>query len=553
MDQMIRIDVGQEQLIMKKGSTLEEILQAWTTARPEIPVVAAKINNQIRALTYSLEEDCSLEWLDLSYKDGERIYVRSLVFIFIRACLEIFPGTKVSIEHSLGKGLYCEIHGGATLSPRQVSRIEQRMREIADADEPFELSMVSLEEASSIYREIGFEDKIQILKYRPETTVSLYRCGWMTDYLYGYMVPSTGYLKNFCLKFYLPGVVLCYPTSMAEGRLPAFEDSPQLFKVFRQAEKWCRNISIHNAADLNLRIEEGLGNELIRVCEAQQEKQIAHIADEISMQRDRIRLILIAGPSSSGKTTFAQRLKVQLNVNGLHPVPISMDNYFLRRSDVPLDENGNQDLESIDVIDLELFNEQMTRMIQGQAVKIPHYNFHKGEREYLGHTLKVSEKQPIIVEGIHGLNEKLTAMIPKENKYKIYISALTQLNVDDHNRIPTTDTRLIRRMVRDHQFRGTTLEETLAMWPYVRRGEEKYIFPYQEQADRMFNSALIYELAVLKPYLLPLLADFKKDHLFYPEVKRLKKFLKYFVNFDGTAVPNNSILREFIGGSCFHT
>ena len=536
---------------LARGTRLEQFLEALDPP-PPLPVAAAKVNNRFRELTYALLEDADLQWIDLSYKDGERVYLRSLVFVFIRACLELFPGCKVSIEHSLGQGLYCEVHGDVALTPRQVRRIQERMEAISEADEPFEREEISKAEAEQVYRGLGFLDKAEILHYRPEDTVSLYQCGWMRDYLYGYMLPSTGYLTDFALKFYLPGVILGYPSAMHGGRRPEFEDSPKLFQVFRNAEKWCRRLQIRNAADLNRRIEAGLGEELIRICEAQQEKQIARIADEIALQRDRIRLILIAGPSSSGKTTFAQRLKVQLQVNGLHPVPISMDNYFLNRREVPLDQSGKQDLESIDVIDLELFNEQVTRMIQGQAVELPHYNFHSGEREYLGHHLRVSEDQPLIVEGIHGLNEKLTAMIPKENKYKIYISALTQLNVDDHNRIPTTDSRLIRRMVRDHQFRGTSLEGTLAMWPSVRRGEEKYIFPFQEQADVLFNSALLYELSVLKPIIMPFFKAFDPEHPLYSEVLRLKKFMKYFTDLSSAAVPNNSILREFTGGSCFY-
>ena len=550
MDHTIQVNWNGKTISVGKGVTLQKLVSDYSD--PVSPlIVAAKVDNRIRELTYPLETDCKVEPVDLSMKDGERIYTRSLVFVFIRACREVFPDCTVSVEHSFGNGLYCEVHGKFTLTPRQVNRIEQQMRKIIEQDEPFQKTKVSKEEADALYLKMRFTDKAEILKYRPEDTVSLYQCGWMIDYLYGYMLPSTGYLKQFGLKFYLPGAILQYPSSEDPNRLRDFQDNPKLFRVFRQAEKWSAALGIRNIADLNDCIEEGRGQELIRISEAHQEKQIAMMADEIARQKDAIRLILIAGPSSSGKTTFAQRLKIQLMVTGLHPVPISMDNYFLNRKQVPADENGEQDLESIDVIDLELFNEQMTRLIQGQEVEIPHYNFLTGEREYIGKVIKLSEDQPIIVEGIHGLNEKLTEMIPRENKFKIYISALTQLNVDGHNRIPTTDARLIRRMVRDYRFRGTHVEETLSMWPFVRRGEEKNIFPFQESADIMFNSALLYELAVLKPYILPLLEGVPKDHPFYTEVNRLKKFLKYFVDLDATDIPNNSILREFIGGSCF--
>lgn len=553
MGKNINVLVNGEKFTVQEGIPLEELLQLYKGSHEtQLKIVAAKVDNVIRELTYVLDKDCSIEWIDVSSKDGERIYLRSLIFVFIRACHEIFPDCQVSVEHSFGKGLYCEVLGSFALTWRQVNRIEIKMREIVEKNEPFTKTTVPLDEAAEIFSNMGFHDKVEILKYRPEDTINLYKSDWMMDYLYGYMVPSTGYLDEFHLKFYLPGVIIQYPNSQYGGIIPEFEDSPKLFQVFRKSEKWSKQINVSNITDLNRYIERGSGDELIRICEAAQEKQISRIADEISMQRDRIRLILIAGPSSSGKTTFSQRLRVQLMVDGLNPIQISMDDYFLNRADVPVDENGEQDLESIDIIDLDLFNEHMTRLIQGQEVSIPHFNFEKGEREYHNNIVKINEDQPIIVEGIHGLNEKLTAMIPKENKYKIYISALTQLNVDDHNRIPTTDTRLIRRMIRDYKFRGTKIEDTLAMWTNVRRGEEKYIFPYQEQADIMINSALIYELAVLKPFILPLLNGFPCDNPYYPEIIRLRKFMKYFVELDSSSIPNNSILREFIGGSCFH-
>jgi len=549
MTDIVTVNWNGMDIKVSSGTTLQEL--AGRYSKPSPAVVAAKVDNKVRELTYSVKQDCKVETIDLSMKDGERIYTRSLAFVFIRACKELFPDCTVTIEHSFGGGLYCEVHGSFTLTPRRVEQIEQQMHSIIQNDEPFEKIDVSKEEARNIFREMGWFDKIEILKYRPEDTISLYKCGWMTDYLFGYMVPSTGYLKDFGLKFYLPGVILQFPSAEDPSQVRPFHDNPKLFKVFRQAEKWSAALGIRNIPDLNRWIEEGRGPELIRISEAYQEKQIAAIADMIAQQRDAVRLILIAGPSSSGKTTFAQRLRVQLMVNGLYPISISMDNYFLNRDQVPADENGEQDLESIDVIDLELFNEQMTHLIQGQEVEIPHYNFLTGKREYKGNIIKLSQNQPVIVEGIHGLNEKLTEMIPSENKYKIYVSALTELNVDDHNRIPTTDARLIRRMVRDHQFRGTSVVETLGMWPAVRRGEERNIFPFQESADIMFNSALIYELAVLKPMILSLLENAAEDSIYYPEINRLKKFLKYFVDMDSAEVPNNSILREFIGGSVF--
>jgi uridine kinase len=550
MDQIIQVNWNGKTIDVRSGITLQEFFAEYSDPEAAL-IVAGKVDNRIRELTWPLESDCAVEPIDLTTKDGERIYTRSLVFVFIRACREIFPDCMVTVEHSFGGGLYCEVHGDFTLTPRQVRRIEKQMAAIIEKNDPFVRIEVSKDEANKIYEDMKFPDKAEIIRHRPEDIVSMYQCGWMSDYLYGYMVPSTGYLKQFGLKFYLPGVIIQYPSSQNSGQIREFHDNPKLFSVFRQAEKWCTAMGIRNIADLNDCIEEGRARELILVSEAYQEKQIAMIADEITRRKDSVHLILIAGPSSSGKTTFAQRIRIQLMVNGLDPVPISMDNYFLNRDQVPVDENGEQDLESIDIIDLELFNEQMTRLIQGQEVEIPYFNFLTGKREYIGQVIKLSEDQPIIVEGIHGLNEKLTEMIPSENKYKIYISALTQLNVDDHNRIPTTDARLIRRMVRDYSYRGTSVEETLKLWPLVRRGEERNIFPFQESADVMFNSALLYELAVLKPHILPLLEAVSEDHEYYPEVNRLKKFMKYFIDLDSHDIPNNSILREFIGGSCF--
>ncbi|NMA95395.1 MAG: nucleoside kinase [Clostridiales bacterium] len=550
MTDTIIVNISDEEFEYKKGITLEDIANSYRGEK-STPIVAAKVDNILRELSYRLDEDSNIEFIDLSMDDGVRIYLRSLIFVFIRACNEVFPGCSVSIEHTLGNGLYCEIDGDFPMTPRQIKKIEDRMGQIVDQNEAFERIKVSIEDAKDIFNEMGFYDKMKILKYRPENFVNLYKLGWMYDYLYGYMVPSAGYLKEFKLQFHLPGVVLLYPSKHSPDKVEHFKGSPKLFNVFRESEKWSRRIEINNAADLNRAIEEGRGGELIRICEAQQERAIAQIADDISDHRDGVRVILIAGPSSSGKTTFAQRLRVQLMVSGLNPISISMDNYFLNREDIPLNEAGERDMESIDVIDIELFNEHLTALIQGQEVDMPYFNFERGAREYIGNVIQINEDQPIIIEGIHGLNERLTSMIPMANKYKIYISALTQLNIDNHNRIPTTDTRLIRRMVRDKLFRGTPIEGTLSMWPLVRAGEEKYIFPYQEQADFMINSALIYELAVLKPYILPLLREISKDSPHYIEANRLRKFMKYFVELKPDDIPNNSIMREFIGGSCF--
>jgi len=551
MESNIKIKTNKADYTEKSGITLLQLIQKHQIYNTS-PILAAKVNNELKKLTEILTQNCEVEFIDRSHEDGLRIYVRTLTMLFIRACKELFPNCRVTVEHSLNKGLYCEIKDETALSPRQVNRIESRMREIAAACEPFERFEADVNDAQNILKSMGFADKAELLKYRAEKTIPLYRFGWMTDCLYGYMVPDAGYLDVFELKFYLPGLILRFPTKQTPNSLPDFEDNPKLYSVFRESENWAQRVNVANVLQLNNKIEIGGGQELIHISEALHEKQIAEIADKISSRRQQIHLILIAGPSASGKTTFAQRLKIHLMVNGLNPIPISMDNYYLDRESIPLDEEGQRDLEAISTIDIELLNEHLSRLIQGQQVEIPFFNFKKGEREYRGNLVSISDQQPLIIEGIHGLNEQLTPMIPKINKFKIYISALTQLNLDSHNRIPTTDTRLIRRIVRDRQFRGASIGDTLTMWSSVRRGEEKYIFPFQEMADVMFNSALTYEMAVLKPYIMPLLNNIDTNDIHFTEANRLKKFMKYFVEMDGTSIPATSIIKEFTGGSCFN-
>lgn len=552
MESYVKIKTSKTDNIEKSNTTLLQLSRKHQANHPS-PILAAKVNNELRPLTETLTHDCNVEFIDRSHDDGLRIYVRSLTMLFIRACRELFPNCDVSVEHSLNKGLYCEIKNETALSPRQVSRIETKMREIAACREPFERLETDVNNAQSILKSMGFSDKAELLMYREEKSIPLYRFGWMTDCLYGYMVPDAGYLDIFELKFYLPGLILRFPTKQTPNSLPDFEDNPKLYSIFRESEDWAQRVNVSNVVQLNRKIETGFGQELVNISEALHEKQIAGIADKISAQRQQIHIILIAGPSASGKTTFAQRLKIHLMVNGLNPIPISIDNYYLDRDSIPIDEEGQRDLEAISTIDIELLNEHLSRLIQGQQVEIPYFNFKKGVREYRGNIISIDDQQPIIIEGIHGLNEQLTPMIPKINKYKIYISALTQLNLDSHNRIPTTDTRLIRRIVRDRQFRGASIGDTLTMWPSVRRGEEKYIFPFQEMADVIFNSALTYEMAVLKPYIMPLLNDIDTDDPHFIEANRLKKFMKYFVQMDGASIPTTSIIKEFIGGSCLHT
>ncbi len=547
---IIKIELKDKTILeVSKGTHLNTIKNKVNEKYPDL-IVAAKVNNNLRELNYILNEDSTLEFIDITSADGQRIYKRSLAFIFIRSAMEILEGCRVSVEHSLSKGLYCEIHYKRPINEKDVEAIENRMREIVEEDIEFEKSSIPKEEAKKIFRKFGMEAKEKLLKYRDEDNINIYSCGWLKNYFYGYMVPSTGYLKKFKLKYQMPGVVIQYPTTDKPNEIPKFIKQPKLSSIFKEAENWGNILNVGYVANLNDIIENNKYPELIRIAEALHEKKIAQIADMIT-ESDK-RLVLIAGPSSSGKTTFAQRLMIQLRVNGLDPITLSTDDYFVDRENTPMDENGEYDFEALEAVDLNLFNDQLTKLIQGQEVHVPTFNFVKGKKEYKGKILQITSKQPIIIEGIHGLNERLTENISHDKKFKIYISALTQLNIDDHNRIPTTDTRLIRRIVRDSKYRGHSALNTIKLWPSVRRGEERNIFPYQEEADVMFNSALIYELAVLKKYAEPLLKEVSEKDAEYSEAKRLLKFLSYFKSIDkDNYIPQTSILKEFIGGSCF--
>lgn len=535
-----------------KGISLEEISKEFQPKDKQL-VVAALVDNELKELNYKLDEDSEVKFITNISSIGARIYQRSLVFVFIRACMEIFSDCRVTVEHSISKGLYCEIHYKRPIDQQDVERIEGRMREIIEENVPFTKSRIPVDEAKDIFREYGQLGKVKLMKYREKPYINIYQCGWLKNYFYGYMVPTTGYLKSFKLQFYSPGVVIQFPTLECNGQLPEFEEHPKLFKVFREAEKWGEILQIDYVAALNDIIVSRREGEFIRIAEALHEKKIAELADKITETIDKKQLILIAGPSSSGKTTFAQRLMIQLKVNGLNPVSISLDDYFVDREHTPRDQSGEYDFEALHAIDINLFNNDLNRLLLGEEVDIPTFNFHTGSREYKGKKLQIKHGQPLILEGIHALNDELTNTIPRDKKVKIYISALTQLNIDEHNRIPTTDTRLIRRIVRDHKYRSNDAERTLFLWNSVRRGEERNIFPYQEEADIMFNSALVYELSVLKKYAEPLLRQVDSTSNYYSEAKRLLKFLNYFVALENEIeIPRTSIIREFIGNSSFH-
>ena len=534
------------------GTSLLEIATEFQS-QFKAPIVAVKLNNELHDLHYLPTENGKLAFIDLSSEDGIRVYSRSLCLVLVRAAAEIFPNSKVRLEHSLSKGIYGEIEfpDQQPFLARDLQLIAGRMRQIIAADEPITKETIPIAAARELFKQNGQQDKVDLLDFKKKPEIHIYHCGEYSDYFYGYLVPSTGYLKLFELRYYLPGFILRYPAIDSPEAIPPYEEQRNLARIFYEFEKWAQILEVRDVSALNNQIASGRGGELIRIAEALHEKKIGQIADQISHDRERIRLILVAGPSSSGKTTFAQRLAVQLRVNGLKPISISIDNYFIDRERTPCSIDGAPDYECLEAIDLQLFNEQLTALIQGFAVKLPRYNFQTGLREWHSQPISINKDQPIIIEGIHGLNDRLTTAIPKDNKFKVYVSALTQLNIDDHNRIPTTDNRIIRRIVRDNQFRAHDALTTIGLWPMVRRGEGMYIFPYQEEADVMFNSALIYELAVLKKYAEPLLTMITPEYPEYTEAKRLLKFLDYFLPLDDCEVPLNSILREFIGSSCF--
>lgn len=540
-----------EQQEYSHGVSLLEIAENYKD-KFKTPIVAARVNNEIKDLQFVPQTNDVIEFFDLTTEAGNKVYQRSLTFVMIAAVQELFPQGEVTVEHSLSKGLYCELYIGHDVTAKDINSLEIRMRKIIDENRPIIKKTLPRDEAISLFAAAGQKEKVKLLEQQERDRVSIYYCGAAYDYFYGTMVPNTGYLSLFSLKFYKPGFILRFPEKENPNILPPFIEQPKLAEIFLEAENWGTILRCGYVAKLNDYVHSGEISDIIRVAEALHEKKIAQIADFVAEHRDKVRIILVAGPSSSGKTTFAQRLGIQLRVNGVRPIPISLDDYFVDREHTPRDESGNFDFEAIEAIDLELFNEHLTKLLAGSAVMVPSYNFKTGQREYKGQQIRIEHDQPLIIEGIHGLNERLTNAVPREQKIKIYISALTQLSIDNHNRIPTTDTRLIRRIVRDSQFRGHDALKTLQLWPQVRQGEERNIFPFQEEADIMFNSALIYELSVLKKYAEPLLEKVEPQNIEYAEATRLLDFLSYFSSIGDEEISSNSILREFIGNSCFH-
>ena len=517
-------------------------------------IVAAKINGEIHDLQTSYAEADEIRFVTRDSPHGWTIYRRSVLFLLIAAVNQLEKRAEVIAKFTVNKGLYCEIKmPNAAIEPAFIEKIEAQMREMIAANLPIVKRSISREDAIDLFRRQGRDGKVQLLSALSNETISIYTCEDCSDYLYGPMLYETGELGLFELDYEPDGVLIRTPDEMTQGHIRQRINQPKFGSILAESKEWADILECRFISDLNRMNKEHQIGELIRISEGLQEKRIAQIADHIAANQENIRIILIAGPSSSGKTSFAQRLRIQLRVNGLRPVMISLDDYFLNREDTPLNEKGEYDYESLDALDTKLFNENMLNLLAGREVQIPRYNFITGKREWKEDAfLAIQKDQPIIIEGIHGLNEYLTKAIPRINKYKIYISALTQLNIDAHNRIPTTEVRFLRRLVRDYQFRGAKALKSIRQWPDVRAGEEKYIFPFQEDADALFNSALIYEIGVLKAYAVPLLSEIKQMEEGYTEARLILRFLQYVDSIDNTDdIPNNSILREFIGKSVF--
>ena len=516
-------------------------------------IVLVLADGRLRELEKRLNADCELVFYTTADAAGCQAYRRSLTMLLMKAVYKVAGHenvTRAQVQHSVSSGYYCTVEGSVTVDEEFLRAVKAKMLDYVGRKLPIKKTNVNTDKALRIFHEHKMYDKERLFRYRRASRVNLYSIGDFEDYYYGYMVPHTGYLKYFELYLYDEGFVLQFPTMAEPERVPPFTPQHKVFQVLKEATKWGDMLGISTVGDLNDCISRGGMQQLIMTQEALQERRIAEIASRIAADPGK-KFIMIAGPSSSGKTTFSHRLSIQLSAAGMKPHPIAVDNYFVEREMTPKDEDGEYNFECLGAIDIELFNRQMCELLAGETVELPYFNFKTGRKEYNGHYMTLGKEDILVIEGIHCLNDALSHSLPKESKFRIYISALTQLNVDEHNRIPTTDGRLIRRLVRDARTRGTNAARTIAMWPSVRRGEEENIFPFQEQADVMFNSALIYELSVLKQYAEPLLFGIDREAPEYLEAKRLLKFLDYFLGVDSTVIPDNSLLREFIGGGCF--
>lgn len=542
----------EEEVHVTMGTSLLE-LQTILSLKNEHPFMAAYVNNSVKELNYKIFEPVSIRFIDITHFEGMRVYHRTLFFTLNKAIHDLYPGATFKVKHSVSKGFYSEIEGHNDLSNEEVEAIKNRMEELIEQDIPIIKKRVLTSEAKETYKRLGYEDKITLLDSRPRLYSTLYRLADISGYMFGATAPSTGYLHLFDLRRYYQGLFIGVPRRKDPTKLATMVRQEKMFDVFKEHKEWVSIMDVQNVGLLNKKVNEGKGGQLIKVAEAFHEKKLGNIADMISQENGNrdVKMVLIAGPSSSGKTTFAKRLGIQLRILGKRPVMISLDDYFVDREDTPLDEHGEYDYETIDALDLETFNDNLLTLFSGGAADIPRYDFITGMREYHEEPLKLDERSILVVEGIHGLNPKLTKKIDNKYLFKIYISALTSVSLDNLSRIATTDNRLLRRATRDYSTRGASAIDTLSRWESVRRGEDQYIFPFQENADVMFNSSLFYEICVIRPFIEPILKEVPDTVPEYGEAKRLLKFLENFNTIPADEIPPTSLLREFIGGSSF--
>lgn len=533
------------------GSSLLDIYTAVGAPLRYRPM-NAQVNNKTESLNFRCWQPKDIEFIDYTQLSGLRTYVRSLCHIFSKAVYDIWPTATLNLEHPVSKGYYCVIHNGKNIDLETIERIKKRMWELIDADLPFLHKNVRTVDAAVLFRERGMNDKARLIETAGLPYTSYYELEGYINFFYGCLTPSTGYIQLFDLEPYMDGVLLRIPKQTDPMELQPVIKQDKMFEAYKEHLTLQRTVGLDNVGDLNLAIEKGRSQDIILVSEAMQEKQVAKIAEKIADgYKEGIRIVLISGPSSSGKTTFCKRLQVQLTTNLLHPVGISLDDYFLNREDTPKDEHGEYDFESLYALDLPYFNKDLKKLLSGEEIELPSFNFETGQRVFKGKKLKLRENSILVIEGIHALNPELTEFIDDKYKYRVYVSVLTSISLDNHNWIPTTDNRLLRRIIRDYRFRGYSAEDTINRWPSVRRGEDKWIFPYQENADAMFNSAMLYELAALRKFAEPILAQVPESSKANAEAYRLLRFLRYFNYIPTEELPGTSLLREFLGGGSF--
>ncbi|HBS10914.1 MAG TPA: AAA family ATPase [Firmicutes bacterium] len=514
-------------------------------------IICARVNNRTRDLDYQIDFDADVRFLTLKSSSAMGIYENSIRYLFCMASHILYPNLKFKLTYSVSRSIYAQVlNKNKLVNVNMVNAISDKMQELVNDDLPFERMLVDKEKALAMYKRFGMDDKAKVIKYRPEKNVHFYKCGDYYNYMFGRMVPSTGYLKNFILRVYSPGLLISYPRSDLGGKIPTFKDEPTFSSALFDAQYWGNLVGMDSVSGINTSIKNTDAVETINICENRQYRMLCELGQRIEDRIDNIRLICIAGPSSSGKTTFSDRLVMELESRGIHPIRISLDDYYKTRENVPLGEDGTPDFEAIDALDKEQFNKDIVDLLDGKIVTLPVFDFKTNKRNP-GRTLKISERDPIVIEGIHALNEDMTSLIPKFLKFKIYISPQAQINIDRENPISITDIRLLRRIVRDFKYRNASAEETFSMWPNVRKGEFKWIYNTQEDADYVFDSFLNYELCVLKKYAMPLLSKIEPDNRYFPEAERLIRLCKYFKDIDEKWIPCNSLLREFIGGNCY--